>query len=88
MSLPEIATEQVIPAPTYLPDLEIGLVGALEIVIPLAEKEAEIFLPAAKMVANMAEVAPPQAHADARRRARLLAAVAVLREFKAGLRPY
>lgn len=65
-----------------------SLVNALELAIKVLEKEAEIYLIAAKMVVGMAEVAPPEARKDADRRTRLLVAAETLRLHKASLIPF
>lgn len=87
MSLSEITsqTTELINPPTAGP---VGLIEALEEAIKALNKEADLYAIAAKMVAGMAEVAPPQAHQDARRRAKLLGAVETLELHLRGMRPY
>jgi hypothetical protein len=67
---------------------QVGLTDALDLAIRALEEKAEIFHPAAKMVASRGAEAVPEAHADARRYERLTAAVAMLRRHKLGMRPY
>lgn len=65
-----------------------SLIDALELAIKALEKEAEIYIVAAKMVASRGEDAVPEAKKDANRRARLLTAVETLRAHKASLIPF
>lgn len=65
-----------------------SLIEALELAIKALEKEAEIYIVAAKMVASRGEDAVPEAKKDANRRTRLLAAAATLQLHKASLIPF
>lgn len=89
MSLPDLIEEAIELSPDSIPELEtVGLIDALALAIKALEKEAEVYLIAAKMVAGMAEVAPPEAKKDAARRRRLLSAIETIRQHKAAIKPY